>query len=210
MAESETPIVQLDEHDTAAVVAILIRAARAGDQIKEDNEIVEKANVRLAKNNAILNKTINALALFGFEEQGEENVWNQVARAIGKDAYLRALAVARGREPGGGLLEQMGDEELPDKRPKQDFGHPAAQRPVAVRDAILRHLRSVGERGTNVGEIKKHLIDAYGMSVHEKTPGMTLYRLVKDGLARRDGRTWFATEETHEDEFEDKTGADLA
>ncbi len=35
----------------------------------------------------------------------------------------------------------------------------------------------------------------YAASLHPKTMGMTLYRLAIDGLARREGRTWFATEQ---------------
>jgi hypothetical protein len=211
--ETEQPSpfpIALDEHDTAAVVAILMRAIRAGDQIAEDQEAIKAANARLEENNVTMNKALSALSFFGIEKRAEDqNVWQQVWEVIGKEAYLRAIAVARGAEPGG-LLEQMGDNELTREEPKEKPAAALAQRPVAVRDAILRHLRAVGNRGTNVGAIKRHLADAYAITVHEKTPGMTLYRLLKDGLARREGRTWYATDEVGEnDPDEMKAGADL-
>ena len=37
----------------------------------------------------------------------------------------------------------------------------------------------------------KEFIASQNIEMHDKTVGMTLYRLSKDGLARRDGRTWF-------------------
>jgi hypothetical protein len=35
---------------------------------------------------------------------------------------------------------------------------------------------------------------AFGETIHEKTVGMTLYRMSKDGLVTRDGHTWFITQ----------------
>jgi hypothetical protein len=59
-----------------------------------------------------------------------------------------------------------------------------------IRDRILDHLKSVG-RGLKAAEIREYLLAGHGIKTHEKTVGMTLYRLSQEGLVRRDGRTWF-------------------
>ena len=58
-----------------------------------------------------------------------------------------------------------------------------------VRETVLEFLRERGEQGVRAAEITKRVRDAHG-DVHWKTPSMTLYRLARRGLARRDGRIW--------------------
>lgn len=205
MDSSDKVIPVLDEDDTAAVVALLIRAVRIRDQIAADRDLIKEANARIAANSAANAKAITALTVFGFE-LGEGNVWDRVSEALGPEAYNRAVAKGEGKQPPT-LLERMGDSSisrgasatvlLGDKVEAE-----IVRRPIAINDAILQYLRAVGEAGTNVAQIKQHLADAYGITVHEKTPGMTLYRLLKKGLARRVGRTWYATghQETNENE----------
>lgn len=60
-----------------------------------------------------------------------------------------------------------------------------------VRDRVLKYLESVGSKGSKAALIRGHLRDVYAQTTHEKTVGMTLYRLLKEGLVRRDGHTWF-------------------
>jgi len=49
--------------------------------------------------------------------------------------------------------------------------------------------QDVGATPTEV--LREYIEAARSTKLHEKTIGMTLYRLANDGLARRDGRTWF-------------------
>lgn len=180
----------LDEHDAAAVVALLIRMVRIDDELKRDRDLIAEANVRVAANGLARGRTLNAFTVFGFETG--DGMWDRVMQSIGLDVYNRAIDIAREREVPK-LLERMGGDEANPKASESRAGHGDvdARHTPRIRDAILEYLQGLGDAGANVGQVRRHLTDAYGLSVHEKTPGMTLYRLLKDEMVRREGRTWY-------------------
>lgn len=55
-------------------------------------------------------------------------------------------------------------------------------------------LQRAGVSGAKAAPLREQFEKAYGEVIHEKTVGMTLYRLSQDGLVRRDGHTWFLTD----------------
>ena len=61
-----------------------------------------------------------------------------------------------------------------------------------VRDAVLDRLRLAGSSGMKATELRQYYENAFSTKLHEKTIGMTLYRLSKDAVVRREGRTWFS------------------
>lgn len=69
------------------------------------------------------------------------------------------------------------------------FDHP--QPGMRISDLIMEYLKQVGAQGAGATEIRNWLENVHGIKTHEKTPGMTLYRLSKEGLVSRMGRTWF-------------------
>lgn len=60
-----------------------------------------------------------------------------------------------------------------------------------IRDIVLERVEEAGSEGTRAARIRRYIERVYGNDLHEKTVGMTLYRLKQDGLVRRDGQTWF-------------------
>jgi hypothetical protein len=60
-----------------------------------------------------------------------------------------------------------------------------------IRDRVLEQLKTMGSEGAKAAALRSYLEAAHGIKTHEKTVGMTLYRLLREGLVRRDGRTWF-------------------
>jgi hypothetical protein len=60
-----------------------------------------------------------------------------------------------------------------------------------VRDIVLERLKAAGKNGTRAAPIREHIRTTYGKDIHEKTVGMTLYRLANEKLAHRLGITWF-------------------
>lgn len=69
---------------------------------------------------------------------------------------------------------------------------PAEQLPMPrIRDIVLERLKEAGQNGTRAAPIRDHIKEKYAREIHEKTVGMTLYRLAKDKLAHRVGITWF-------------------
>ena len=71
---------------------------------------------------------------------------------------------------------------------------PAPARP-AIRDIVLDRLKAAGAKGDGATAIRQFIERVYDDKIHEKTVGMTLYRLAQDGLVRREGRTWFLAQE---------------
>lgn len=61
-----------------------------------------------------------------------------------------------------------------------------------VRDAVLDRLRLAGDSGLKATELRQYYENAFSTKLHEKTIGMTLYRLSKDAVVRREGRRWFS------------------
>lgn len=65
---------------------------------------------------------------------------------------------------------------------------------LKIKDRVLEILKQAGPEGTKTALIREHLAMAFGIKTHEKTVGMTLYRLSQENppLVRRVGRIWFS------------------
>jgi hypothetical protein len=68
-----------------------------------------------------------------------------------------------------------------------------------IRDRVLAYLEAKYPSGCLASELREHLLNSFGTETHEKTVGMTLYRLSKQGLVTRKGRTWFFAAEGTKD-----------
>lgn len=67
----------------------------------------------------------------------------------------------------------------------------AAQRPATIREIIVEAARQAFPRAVRSADLRRQL-QSRGMSVHEKTVGMTLYRLSREQIMRREGKAdWF-------------------
>jgi len=62
-----------------------------------------------------------------------------------------------------------------------------------IKDIVLDCLKAAGPEGTKAAKIKRYIESTYLADIHEKTVGMTLYRLSqsKEKPVRREGQTWF-------------------
>jgi hypothetical protein len=124
----------------------------------------------------------SAFGVFDFPMSGEKP-WDPVREALGTEKWNKALRIGRRQEKEA--EEDQGDED--DYEPSDG----EADRPVPsnIRDLVLARLKAAGPDGTKVAPIKNY-IAGQGIEMHDKTVGMTLYRLSKEGFARRDGRMW--------------------
>ena len=60
-----------------------------------------------------------------------------------------------------------------------------------LRDVVIDRLKSAGEDGVKAAQIRDFYERTYGRVIHEKTVGMTLYRLQAERIVRREGHIWF-------------------
>lgn len=62
-----------------------------------------------------------------------------------------------------------------------------------IADVILERLRAAGESGSKAADIRRYILRTYDADIHEKSVGMTLYRLSQatPPQVHRRGFTWF-------------------
>ena len=60
-----------------------------------------------------------------------------------------------------------------------------------VSDIVLDQLKAAGSAGSKAAPIQEFIERTYRAKIHDKTVGMTLYRLLHKGLVRREGHIWF-------------------
>jgi hypothetical protein len=184
----------LDENDIAAVLGLLIRVMRLDDENKRDKELVAELQAALTERAPVRARFVSAIGAFGFD-MTTPGTWDRVKAAIGPDKYSAAREIAAGPSTNAKHGIELGQTAI--STPSFDGADQPAPK---IGDKILAFLRSRQERGAEVADIKTHLLNSYAITTHEKTPGMTLYRLSKAGLVRRDGRTWFAVDANEEGE----------
>jgi hypothetical protein len=219
MSESESTAVPeppaprpdaLEEHEVAGVVSILIKTIIYDDRIRENARLVETLNATLAADRLNRAKGANALSIYGFDPQ-HPKIWATVREVIGNDRYNQAIGTAQGlptpiaKEPPREDVEDGVDPSQSGASGEGEVGSSASMTPK-ISDAILAFLKDQGRQGAKVAAVKEHLSKAYGIETHEKTPGMTLYRLFKGGKVSRDGRIWFYVDPSNSGKTEDPGG----
>lgn len=185
----------LDKYDKVAVLALLIRQIRAQD-INAREKAVRDAAIKAVKETDDIQATIReALKAFGFDPKAA-NMWDQVKEAVGADIVSKAFAVARGKTPEvvvqkGSEEDEDNDEEVSSESEDADDNDSESDHQLNIRELVLDRLTAAGGAGTEAAPIKAYVEKTLNASIHAKTVGMTLWRLSKAGLARREGRTWF-------------------
>lgn len=196
--DQSLPIPLLEEHDEAAVFAVLVRLIRTDLGNQRDKEQIELLQESIKARSADRPKYMATLDAFGFAID-TPGLWERVKLSLGAENFARAFRVAFPDEYPAPVAssEKVIAPPIPIMSdPPRGDGEAASRRadypPPKISDAILDFLRSVGDRGAHVADIKRHLSDVHSIETHEKTPGMTLYRLSKEKLVRREGRVWYA------------------
>ena len=175
----------LSERDKNAVAALIVRQVEAATAHTAAQRDLEEVKQRVASAVQDLSKLRVGFEIFGFTLTGDKP-WDPIREAIGPERYNAAIAAARGQKDKA--VEEEADEDEDDYEPSE--GELEKIVPPNIREIVLDRLQHAGEAGTKVSPIKA-FIAAKGVEMHDKTVGMTLYRLSKEGAARRDGRTWF-------------------
>jgi hypothetical protein len=67
---------------------------------------------------------------------------------------------------------------------------PAADGEGSIREAVIDQLKKAGTEGAKAADIRREIEKKLGRKLHEKTIGMTLYRLSLKGQSKREGLTW--------------------
>jgi hypothetical protein len=71
-----------------------------------------------------------------------------------------------------------------------DLSESPAQMPKSIKDYLIAAAHRAYPNPIRASLMRQE-IESIGISIHENTVGMTLHRLLRDGVLRRDGRDWF-------------------
>jgi ribonuclease D len=82
---------------------------------------------------------------------------------------------------------------VPEPAPESISEMASAPEMPRIADIVIERLKEAGDKGTRAAVIRTYIEAKYSRPIHEKTVGMTLFRLRKKGLVRRDKQTWFIT-----------------
>lgn len=118
-------------------------------------------------------------------------------------ALIAAQAEARRQEERNRIshLHQPDLIQIDPPRPEVTTPPPPQTRPT-LRVFLLDALERAGANGGKAAVFRELFERTFGEMIHEKTVGMTLYRLSKEGLVTRDGHNWFFVSRQAADETE--------
>jgi hypothetical protein len=181
----------LTKRDKDAIFALLIRQVKAQESGAVAQKDLDDATKRLAVSKQATANIRTALGIFGFDMTIKEP-WDQVRDAIGASNFNSAIRIGKGEEDEEDAESKLDEDEAVDDTGEELSDNEEQETPVPpnIKDFVLTRLQQAGGEGVKVASIKE-FIAGKGIEMHEKTVGMTLYRLSKDRLARRDGRMWF-------------------
>ncbi|WP_024338672.1 hypothetical protein [Bradyrhizobium japonicum] len=213
----------VNDLDNSAIASLLTRYVKAFETRKAAQEINARVMERIQQANLALANLKVAFSLYDIDTAQEE-VWKSVTARIGADLYNSAIrdGLAEAERQAVVLVDKSsimapppplpppppptrqqeeGEEEDSENGAAEDgedfeqttfagLGEPTQ----SVREFTIDALRVAGETGIKAADIRQAYESSRNVKLHDKTIGMTLYRLSKDDLARRDGRLWFFVE----------------
>jgi hypothetical protein len=177
MEPSKYTLPALSKRDHDAVVAILIRHIRAWYDRQHKLELKAKIEKEIPELNTQIQNCEAGLRAFGLDPEKEE-VWTAI-RTTFNEEVRRATAI------------NSDDHQQPQLSLTPASGRPDEQPSARVQDLILERLGVVFPAGSKAAPIREYVEKRLGRSVHSKTVGMTLYRLLNKQLVSRKGHTWF-------------------
>jgi hypothetical protein len=196
------------EADKAAISGLLARFAETWERKDADQKLANAVAERIAKHNKRIQNIKSAFAVFDFDLVTDDDVWNKLKAAIGAQAFDLAIENGRAAAAINNQEQAPSEEQQPQSKGTQadaqvqtsgTEGRNSEAEALSlgiseaptVRDGVLKRLQAAGSKGAKAIELRAFFEETYGIKIHEKTVGMTLYRLSRDHLVRREGRTWF-------------------
>ncbi len=150
----------------------------------------------------------DALEAIADKRRGLEKQHAEV-RALIQDEMKRLRSIERELEDCDAASRLFGQHEAADDASEFTGGQPKMTSPrelggalspstqtvpslkPSFKEAAIEFLQKVYPRGLKATHIRALAQSHYGLTAHEKTAGMTLYRLKKEGLVRRNGLYWY-------------------
>lgn len=205
----------LNKSEMDAIIAIMVRGIQAHDDHEKASDALAKAREAVREADERISRFYQAMALFDFDVK-TEGAWGRMKEILGEERYKLAFKLARlpvEREDSATLIsneDKTSSEAVtvpdsgPATQPEEDVveAHPSDDEPnlgeddrggddgkATVRERITAILANMPFKTATAADIRTSL-EGQGLKLHDKTVGMTLYRMSKDGLVSRTGRNW--------------------
>lgn len=197
----------LDRGALLSLVSLVVKWGTVAANLRREIEALEIAE-KEARDKWV--KARETFALYGFEEAGDA-AWERIREMVGPEMWhgaiekgtLQAALVPRERPtllPYNVASATDAATSRPDEKGKPTPPLTSTPGTPLVKDVILTQLRTAFPKGLKAAEIRGVIENIYERHLHEKTVGMTLYRLLKEGLVSRTGRNWFFVPPSEEQE----------
>src|SRR5262249_42928003 len=121
--------------------------------------------------------------LFGYDVT-QEGVLDRITKEFGDE--VRTIIESEWAE-----FESQQKAASEQQKPVEPALPTAAPAMPRIEDLILERLKQAGDVGSKAAPIRAFIEKTIGREIHDKTVGMTLYRMSNKGLVRRGGHTWF-------------------
>jgi hypothetical protein len=173
-------IAPTDPNRRDAIVTVVAEFYRASIHQHAAMERRAMAEAEISTAHAKMNACFQALKdVFEIDIHGD-GVWTSLVEELWPEV-TRRMGIPPATEEGPAV--EPGAAKIP---------IPPAEMPK-IWKVVRNYLKEAGERGAKASEIRAFIQEKYARTVHEKTVGMTLYRLskLKSPPVRREGHTWF-------------------
>ncbi|TQF29219.1 hypothetical protein [Bradyrhizobium sp. UNPA324] len=175
--------------DEAGVLAILVKHARASFIRRAAEKSIEEAKAQIKEQDKATAACEATLRLFGYD-LNEGATWDLLMEKH-RDRVFEVLQ----SEASTAKLLQAEDEDRP-KDSDVPPALPAKRQMPTIQEILLERLQEAGDKGSKAAPLRDYIQQTYSIEIHEKTVGMTLYRLLRKGLVRREGHVWFFVPQT--------------
>jgi hypothetical protein len=176
--------VPLDQLALASLAALIARWHLAWHRKEIQDAIAAKAKEEAARQLKVIHGCREACIALGYNPEDKVS-WAPML----EDVYPVARAIFNKNRPAD--IPPWGVEAPQIEESKAKTPPPTPSEMPRISDIILERLREAGEKGQKAANIRQFISKTYSTEIHEKTVGMTLYRLLKRKDVRRNGHTWF-------------------
>ncbi|MBI5261632.1 MAG: hypothetical protein HY852_07425 [Bradyrhizobium sp.] len=172
---------KIDPDDRAALVGLMTRHYRAWHERRHQLKIAEDATAAAKVQADKISDIESGLRGMGYDVS-DNAVWKALLDEVREDIKQRVVA---GPQPAS-ASSYVVIEHQPQESPS-----PSTPKMPKIQGILLDRLQEAGEKGSKASPMRQFIEDKYRIKIHDKTVGMTLYRMLTKGLVRREGHTWF-------------------
>jgi hypothetical protein len=188
-SQKPAPFPPIAPENAKILTQIAVRWQRVFEQQAFDKAQLAEVQARVSANSADIERLKTAALALGADPT--RNGWFAPIRAAaGEEAFDAAMADA-------GFIVNWASPNRSQTVLPQDEKPEAVHLPASasIRELVLERLHLAGNTGARGHDIRQYIEKLRGETLHDKTIGMTLYRLSLDRLTYRKGRIWFLAQE---------------